>query len=82
MQEPHAGLVPAREPTLVRFGKKEVQRKTSETLLQSLREYLRDDLLFGPLKFQDGLTGEQIGSVSNVSENSTSKAGAAGASSG
>ena len=42
--------------------------KTSETLLQSLRDYLRDDLLFGPLKFRDGVTGEQIGAVSNVSE--------------
>ena len=42
--------------------------KTSPTLLQSLRDYFRDDLLFGPLKFQDGVTGEQLGAVSNVSE--------------
>ena len=42
--------------------------KTSPTLLQSLRDYFRDDLLFGLLKFQDGATGEQLGTVSNVSE--------------
>ena len=42
--------------------------KTEPTLLQSLREFMRDDLMFGPLNFQDGVTGKQIGSVSTVTE--------------
>jgi len=42
--------------------------KSSTTLLQSLRDYMREDLMFGPLKFQDGISGKEIGSVSTVSE--------------
>ena len=42
--------------------------KSSSSLLQSLREFMIDDLMFGPLKFQDGVTGQPIGQVKNVTE--------------
>ena len=42
--------------------------KSSPTLLHSLRDYMRNDLGFGPLNFQDGTTGKQIGSVSTVTQ--------------
>ena len=31
--------------------------KDSPSLLNTLREFMRDDLLIGPLKMQDGVTG-------------------------
>jgi len=42
--------------------------KDSQTLLRSLRDYMREDLMFGPLHFQDGVTGKPMGSVSSVTE--------------
>ena len=42
--------------------------KGSPSLLQSLRDYIHEDLMFGPLKFQDGVTGSPLGQVTNVTE--------------
>jgi hypothetical protein len=42
--------------------------KSSPTLLQALRRFFKDDLLFGPMRFQDGVTGEPLGEVSSVTE--------------
>ena len=42
--------------------------KESQTLLTRLRDYMREDLMFGPLHFEDGVTGKRMGSVSSVTE--------------
>jgi len=42
--------------------------KESPSLLHTLQEFMRDDLLIGPLKMQDGLTGAQIGTATIVPE--------------
>jgi len=42
--------------------------KDSHMLLQSLRDFIHEDLMFGPLKFQDGVTGKPLGQVANVTE--------------
>ena len=35
-------------------------------LLQSLRDFIHEDLMFGPLKFQDGVTGKPLGQVPSM----------------
>lgn len=42
--------------------------KNSPSLLQTVRDYIHEDLMFGPLKFQDGVTGKPLGQVANVTE--------------
>jgi len=42
--------------------------KESPSMLSELRSFMHDDLFFGPLKFRDGITGQQLGSVSSVTE--------------
>jgi len=42
--------------------------KQSASLLQTLRQFLTDDMMFGRLRFQDGKTGKVLGEVSTVTE--------------
>ena len=49
------------------FGAKYVN-KGSPALLHSLREFMTDDMLIGPFKFQDGVTGKHLGTVGSVTE--------------
>jgi len=42
--------------------------KNQPSLLSEIRHFLTEDMMFGPLTFQDGLTGSELGSVSSVTE--------------
>ena len=42
--------------------------KSNASLLQEIRNFISDDMMFGPLRFQDGITGKELGAVSSVTE--------------
>lgn len=42
--------------------------KNTPSLLHEIREFLSNDMMCGPLIFQDGITGTTLGKVSNVTE--------------
>ena len=42
--------------------------KSAPSLLHEIRNFVQDDMMFGPLTFKDGVSGTTLGKVSNVTE--------------
>ena len=51
--------------------------KGSIDLHQEIRNFVSEDMMFGPMKFQDGITGKELGAVSSVQRSSLFDAAAA-----
>eukprot|EP00320_Phaeocystis_rex_P020555 CAMPEP_0119066418 /NCGR_PEP_ID=MMETSP1178-20130426/8965_1 /TAXON_ID=33656 /ORGANISM="unid sp, Strain CCMP2000" /LENGTH=1126 /DNA_ID=CAMNT_0007048017 /DNA_START=54 /DNA_END=3434 /DNA_ORIENTATION=+ len=63
VQSADAGLQAPAEQCGAKFAS-----KSAPSLLHEIRSFVQDNMMFGPLVFKDGVSGNTLGKVSNVTE--------------